>query len=144
MPKIEQPTRLPETGVIGKVRKFISLKRQIDDLTKEQSLLKTDLSNMVDAEGEADDKGHLWYRLPVEVEGYVSLQRQQRVSKRLDEDVANRTLIGKKLKDRCYKLVPVLDEEEVLSCFYEGLITEAEVDAMYPRSITWAFVPSKS
>ena len=137
---------LPNEGnpIVSKVRKYVNLRSRIDDLTKEQSSLKTELSTLVDNEGTPDEKGHLWYSLPEEVDGYVSLQRQRRVTQKLDEDEASRTLVAKGLSERCYKMVPVLDESEVMACLYEGLLTEEEIDAMFPKSVSYAFIPSKS
>ncbi len=145
MPIVIPPDRVREhTGVLSKVRQFVTLKRQIDDLSKEQSILKTFLSDLVDTEGEADDKGNLWLQLDEEVDGYRALQRQRRVSQKLDPEAAETLLKAKGLDTRCYQLLPVLDEDAVMSCLYEGLLTEEEVDAMFPKSIVWAFVPSKS
>ena len=45
---------------------------------------------------------------------------------------------------RCYTIQPVLNEDEVMACLYEGLLTEAEVDMMFTKKIVWAFIPSKS
>jgi len=145
MPKVIQ-RETPKEGdsIVSKVRKYVSLRGRIDDLTKEQSLLKSELSELVDKEGTADDKGHIWYSLPEEVDGYQSLQRQRRVSQRLDEDTARAILKQKGLTDRCYKLVPILDEAEVMACLYESLLTEEEIDSMFPKSVSYAFIPSKS
>ena len=144
MPIVENPTRVPETGMISKVRKFLTLKRQIDDLSKEHSLIKTELSELVDTQGEVDDKGHKWIQLPEEIEGYKALQRQRKVSRRINEEAARKLLVEKKLSSRCYKSVPVLDEDEIMSCLYEGLLTEEEIDQIFPSTISWAFVPSKA
>lgn len=145
MPKIIPAERSPkeDTSVLGKVKKFITLKRRIDDLTKEQSVLKTELSNFVDEFGEFDAKGHRVFELPEEIDGYVSLQRQRRVSQKLDPEEAERILKEKGLTNRCYQLLPVLDEDAVMSCLYEGLLTEEEVDTMFPKTETWAFIPLK-
>jgi hypothetical protein len=40
--------------------------------------------------------------------------------------------------------MPVLDEDADMACLYEGLLSEEDVDTMFPKKITWAFVPSKS
>lgn len=145
MIEVIPPDRSPkeDTGLLGKVRKFVSLKRNIDDLVKEQSVLKTYLSDFVDEFGEYDARGHRILELPEEVDGYVSLQRQRRVSQKLDPEEAERILKEKNLTDRCYKLLPVLDEDAVMSCLYEGLLTEEEIDTMFPKTETWAFVPLK-
>jgi hypothetical protein len=136
---------LPKDGdtVVSKVRKYVTLKGRIDDLTKEQSVLKTELSDLVDSQGTPDEKGHIWYSLPEEVNGVTSLQRQRRVTQKLDADVAEAILKDKGLASRCYKLVPVLDEAEVMACLYEGALTEEEIDTMFPKSVSYAFIPSK-
>ena len=106
--------------------------------------LKAFLSNLVETEGEEDDKGHLWYTLEQEVDGYRSLQRQRKVSQSLDPAEATRILGEKGLAERCYTWQPVLNEDEVMACLYEGLLTEEDVDTMFPKKIIWAFLPSKS
>ena len=145
MPKvIQNDAPKLEDSLVSKVRKFVSLKARIDDMTKEQSLIKKELSDLVDAEGTPDEKGHLWLPLPEDVDGYVSLQRQRKVSQKLDEETARKILKSKGLTDRCYKMVPVLDESEVMSCLYEDLLTEEEIDSMFPKAVSYAFIPSKS
>jgi hypothetical protein len=130
--------------IVHKVRNFITLRGRIEDLTKEQSVLKTELSDLVEKEGIPDEKGHIWYTLPEEVDGVLSLQRQRRVSQKLDTQVAEDILKSKGLDSRCYSMVPVLNESEVMACLYEGLLTEAEIDSMYPTSVSYAFLTSKS
>jgi hypothetical protein len=129
--------------VSAQFSEFVLLKTQIDELTKRQNALKAELSSLVESSGEEDDKGHLWYELPHPIEGYTAMQRQKRISQKLDADAAEELLRTKNLYNRCFQLLPVLDEDEVMACLYEGLLTEDEIDAMFPKSITWAFVPSK-
>ena len=145
MPKvIERETPKAPNELLKKVRTYLSIKGRIDDLTKEQSTLKKELSDIVDEEGTPDEKGHIWYSLPEDVEGIKSLQRQRRVAQSLDQDIAEELLKEKNLSDRCFKMVPVLDEAEVMACLYEGLLTEEEIDSMFPKSVSYAFIPSKS
>ena len=40
-------------------------------------------------------------------------------------------------------MMPVLKEDEVMACLYEGLITEEEVDKMFPKKVSYAFLTSK-
>ena len=63
MPNIIPPDKKPVDSILSKVQHFINLKRRIEDLTKEQAEVKSFLSDLVDAQGEPDDKGHLWYPL---------------------------------------------------------------------------------
>lgn len=142
---VKEPTRKPtlENPLVAKFREFISYKRRIDDLTKSQNDLKAELNEYVEENGEEDDKGHLWVTLPEEVDGYVGMQRQRRVSQSLDMDAAIILLTKKGLAQQCIKSIPTIDEDEVMACLYDGKLTESEVDAMYPKKITWAFIPSK-
>lgn len=144
MPKVIEKENPKDPGFMTKVVEFVTLRRRIDDMTKQQSAIKSELSELVETEGEPDEKGNLWLRLPHEVDGFTALQRQRKVSQSLDEDVATELLKTKGLYDRCYTMLPVLKEDEVMACLYEGLLTEEEVDSMFPKKVTWAFLTSKA
>lgn len=143
MPKIIPQDNRFEDPTIVDFRSFVKLKKQIEDLTKLQNDIKTRLVEVLDKYGEPDDKGHIWFDLPEEVDGYKGMQRQRRVSQKLDLDAAMELLEEHNLSDRCVKMVPSLDEDEVMACLYEGLLTETDVDTMFPKTITWAFIPVK-
>jgi hypothetical protein len=119
------------------------LKKQIDTLTKRASLIKSDLMEVVEKYGETDSKGHQFLDLPEVVGGYVRLQRQRRVSQGVDEERAAEILKERNLSERCYKMIPVLDEDEILACHYLGLLSQEDLDEMFPKKITYAFVPEK-
>lgn len=123
-------------------REAVYLKKNIDDLTKRQDVIKKRLSDFVDGNGLEDDKGHKWFDMP-EVDGYVGMQRQRRVAQSVDEAVCQTILGDKELMARCFELKPVLNQDEVLACFYEGLITEDELDMMFPKKVTSAFILMK-
>lgn len=144
MPNVIEREEPQDPGFMPKVAQFISLRSRIDDLSKERDSIKADLSELVDDIGEPDEKGNLWLRLPHEVDGFTSLQRQRKVSQSLDEGIATDLLKEKGLYDRCYAMLPVLKEDEVMACLYEGLITEEEVDKMFPKRVSYAFLTSKA
>lgn len=144
MPNVIERQDPQDPGFMPKVSQFISLRSRIDDLSKERDSIKADLSELVDDIGEPDEKGNLWLRLPHEVDGFTSLQRQRKVSQSLDEGTATELLKEKGLFDRCFVMMPVLKEDEVMACLYEGLITEEEVDKMFPKKVSYAFLTSKA
>lgn len=74
----------------------------------------------------------------------VSLKRERRVSQSLDMDAAIVILTQKGLAERCIKPVPTIAEDEVMAALYEGKLTEEDVDTMFPKKVTWAFITSKS
>jgi len=144
MPNVIERQDPQDPGFMPKVSEFITLRSRIDDMSKQRDSIKADLSELVDTVGEPDEKGNLWLRLPHEVDGFTSLQRQRKVSQSLDEDTAVELLKEKGLYDRCYAMLPVLKEDEVMACLYEGLITEEEVDKMFPKKVSYAFLTSKA
>lgn len=144
MPRVVTREEPKDNTFMTKVAAFLSLRSRIDDLTKEKASIQSDLSELVDTTGEPDEKGNLWIHLPHEVDGYTALQRQRKVSQVLDQEVAENILKNKNLFERCYKMQPVLKEDEVMAAHFEGLISEEEIDKMFPNKVTWAFVPKKA
>lgn len=130
-------------SVLPTVREYSGVRAQGELIKAREQELKRRLSSIVEDHGEEDEKGHLWLTLPESAGGYVSLQRQRRVSTSLDEEKTERILAGAGLTERCYRMEPVLDQDEVMAALYEGLLTEAQVDEMFPQRITYAFVPVK-
>ena len=123
-------------------REYVYLKKNIDSLTKRQDELKKYLMGFVEDNGVEDDKGHKWFDME-EIEGYVGMQKQRRVSQKIDEQACYDILSSKDLTARCYELKPVLDQAEVMSCLYDNLLTEDDVDTMFPKTVTNAFVLKK-
>ena len=145
MPKIAKPPRVVPVvdPLIQKFRDFISFKTRIDSLTKEQNALKEELNQYVIENGVEDDRGHINFELPEEVDGFRRLQRQRKVSLGLDIDAAILILTKKGLADRCIKSIPTVAEDEVMAALYEGKLTEEDIDTMFPKRVTWAFIPKK-
>jgi len=132
-----------ENDLINRTKKYAFLKAQLDFLEKEQKELRAQLFEALDAEGIEDDKGNIIIELPQEVEGYFSVVKQRRVSRKIDEDKAAEIITSKGLEDTLYKTVITVDEDALMAALYEDVLTEEEIDAMYPQSITWALVLKK-
>ena len=123
----------------SKVRQYLSLRDEAELLTKRTNQIKEELIEVVEAQ-EFDDRGHKKLVIEDEYKGEVTLTKQRRVSKSLDMDVAENILTTKGIKDKCIKMVPTLDEAAIMSAFYEGLLTEEDIDAMFPSKVTFAFL----
>lgn len=132
-----------ETNLINRTKKYAFLKAQLDFLEKEQKEIRAQLFEALDAEGVEDDKGNIIIELPEEVEGYFSVIKQRRVSRKIDEDKAAEIITSKGLEDTLYKTVIMVDEDALMAALYEDVLTEEEIDAMYPQSVTWALVLKK-
>jgi hypothetical protein len=121
------------------VRQYLRLKDEAALLTNRTNQLKEELLAAVDSV-EFDDRGHKKMIVEDEFKGEVTLTKQRRVSKNLDMNVAEDILTAKGIKDKCIKMIPTLDESSIMSAFYEGLLTEEDIDAMFPAKVTYAFL----
>jgi hypothetical protein len=121
------------------VRQFLALKNEIGVLSTRQTELKSRLLNALDSV-EPDDKGHRTMQIIDDHVGEVRLVKQRRVSKTLDMDLAETILTNKGIKDQCIKMVPTLDEGAIMAAFYEGYLTEEDIDNMFPAKETFAFL----
>jgi hypothetical protein len=141
--KNEEPRFADENDLISRTKKYAFLKAQLDFLEKEQKALRALLFENLDEIGEEDDKGNVVIELPEEVEGYSSVVKQRRVARKIDETRAEEIITEHGLEDVLYKTVRVVDEDALMAALYEDVLTEEEVDEMYPQSITWALVLKK-
>jgi hypothetical protein len=55
-------------------------------------------------------------------------------------DIAEKIIQEKGLTERCVKMVPTLDEAEIMASFYRGELTEEDIDAMFPAKVIYAFI----
>jgi hypothetical protein len=139
----EELRNVDETDLIARAKKYSFLKSQLDYLEKEQKSLRLDLFEDLDSKGEEDDKGNIVLELPEEVDGYVSIIKQRRVARKIDEDKAEEIITARGMEETLYKTIRVVDEDALMAALYNDELTEAEIDEMYPQSITWALILKK-
>jgi hypothetical protein len=132
-----------ETDLIARTKKYAFLKSQLDYLEKEQKALREELFEVLDGEGEVDDKGNVIIQLPQAVDGFNSIIKQRRVTRKVDELKAEEIIAAHGLEDTLYKTVRIVDEDALMAALYEEVLTEEEVDEMYPPKIVWALVLKK-
>lgn len=132
-PRFENPDDLE-----SQVREYTKLKASIEFMESRQKELREKLFAAFEAEGFEDDKGNLQLPLENEVEGIVRLEKQRRVSRKLNEPKADEILTELGIKDDIFVLKPVLEEDALMAAFYDGKITEEQLDEMYPSTVTWA------
>ena len=120
-------------------RQFLALKSEMGMLADRQSELKSRMTQEIDAL-EPDDKGHRVIQFEDANLGNIKVTKQRRVSKILDMEVADKILTDKGIKNTCIKMVPTLDEAAIMAAFYEGYLTEEDIDTMFPAKETFAFI----
>jgi uncharacterized SAM-dependent methyltransferase len=120
-------------------RQFLALKTEMSMLADRQSELKSRMTQEIDTL-EPDDKGHRIIAFEDATLGNIKVTKQRKVSKTLDMEVAEKILTEKGIKNTCIKMVPVLDEAAIMAAFYEGYLTESDIDTMFPAKETFAFI----
>jgi hypothetical protein len=130
--------------IIENVRQKVVLDERIKELTDIQNDIKKVIREGVAELGVENENGHVVVAINDEVSGVKNVMQQRKVSKSLDIDVAEDILKEKGIHEKCIKMVPVLDEDEIMAAYYDGTITEEDIDKMFPAKITWALVMPKS
>ena len=141
--KDEELRNVDETDLIARAKKYSFLKSQLDYLEKEQKALRAELFQVLDTQGVEDDKGNIIVELPEEVDGYASLVKQRRVSRKIDEEKAEEVITAHGMEETLYKTIRVVDEDALMAALYNDELTEAEIDEMYPQTVVWALVLKK-
>jgi len=129
---------------------WLHAKAQINAMTARANKLRDELDDFVAFAGYVDDKGHTYLDLPatLEVAGkkVAALKREKRVTRSANTDrigaLADRVDAAHpkaNLHDRLFPLLPVLDEDELYVAYQDGLLTEADIDAVFDAKVTWAF-----
>jgi hypothetical protein len=144
--RIEEEARtfVGPDDVAGQVKEYLYVKKNIDQLDTRSKELRDRLFSHLDEGGYEDDKGNVQLELDAEVDGVVRLEKQRRVTRKLNEPKADEILTELGLKDEIYVMTPVLDEDKLMAAFYEGKITEEQLDDMFPSTIVWALRTLKS
>lgn len=130
-------------NVRREVQQYVGLKDQIDQLTSRRDEIKKRLLSVATEFGTPNEKGSLIVSVDEDVTGTKSVIKQRRVSKSLDESKAESVLRNKGLFDECTKSIFVLDADAIMSKYYDGALTDEDIDTMFPEKVTWALVLEK-
>ena len=120
------------------VREYVRAKQAIDSLDKRAKELRDIIMQAVDLQGEVDANGNIVLPLDDAIEGVVALEKQRRASRKLDETLAESIIDSKGLGDTLFEIKRVVNEEALMAAYYNDLITEEELDSMFPVTVTWA------
>ncbi|CAB4123919.1 hypothetical protein UFOVP45_60 [uncultured Caudovirales phage] len=122
----------------SQVREYTKAKAVTDLMETRIKELKEKIFEAIDVDGETDDKGNVFLELPERIEGVVRVEKQRRVTRKLDELIAEGIIAELNLEDKLYKTVRVVDEEAIMAAYYEGEITEDQIETMFPSKVVWA------
>jgi hypothetical protein len=140
----EEEPRVPAVDDLeAQAKQYIFFKKQVEYFESELKSLREKLFEDIDANGELDGSGNLFVELSTEIDGVTMLQKQKRVSRKIDPQMADNLIVSKGLETELYKTIQVIDEDALMAALYEGKLTEEEVDLMYPQKIVWALILNK-
>jgi hypothetical protein len=125
------------------VQQYVTLKDEAEAITERVNTIKKRLTGYIEDLGEPNEKGSIVLTVDDERTGTRSIVKQRRVSKQFDEDKANSILQSKGVFETCTKTITVLDQDAVMAAYYEGKLTDEDIDTMFPEKITWAIVLEK-
>lgn len=122
----------------SQIREFALLKASLEIMEARSKELREKLITQLDSAGYEDEKGNIQFDLPEAVEGIVRLEKQRRVTRKLNEPKAEEIIESKGLSDEVFELKRVVNEDALMAAFYEEKITEDELDQMFPATVVWA------
>lgn len=127
----------------SQVREYAKVKASLEMMEARQKVLREALFAKIEEEGFEDDKGNVVLELDAVIEGLVRIEKNRRVVRKLDEEVADAIIAKYGLEDEVYEMKRVINEDALMACMYDGKVTEDEVDQMFPPKIIWALVTKK-
>lgn len=120
-------------------REFLALDEQIKKLEKIRDDKKKALSEVARESGEVNEDGHVVLSLDSPINGIKGFQLTRRVTRTLDEPVAEQILTVRGIREKCFRTTEVLDQDSVMHSLRVGELNENEVDRIFPPKVNFAF-----
>lgn len=127
----------------AQVTEYSYCKGTIEVMEARAKDLREKLFDVIETQGFEDDKGNLVLEFDSPIAGIARLEKQRRVSRKLDESIAEGIIEQAGLTDEVYKTIRVIDEDALMAAHYEGKLTEEDIDQMFPSKIVWALQAPK-
>ncbi len=140
----ETPRFSDPDSLEGQISEYVKVKASLDILTTRQKELRDKLFEQLDQFGEEDSKGNIQLELDSAIDGVARLEKQRRVTRTLNELVAEEIIEANGLGEEVYKIVRQIDEDALMAAHYEGKISEEDLDNMFPAKVVWALMTKKS
>jgi hypothetical protein len=152
--RTERPRRNPDP-FLTKVVQFLTRKDEFKraqlevegDRKKKIRGLRDDVLDYVLEKGDPDHTGSRFLTLtkPVTIgdDTYTELKAEARHVTVIDEEYAEELIDKKKLRERCFKTIEVLDQDEIYAAHQDGKITDEELDLIFQETVSYSLKPLK-
>lgn len=143
MPIINENPQDDLSSFKQEVNQYTSLKEEATAIDGRITVLRKRIMAVIEERGEVNDKGSLILDASDSNNGPMQVVKQRRVSKMFDEDKADALLQEKGLFETCTKTVTVLDQDAVMAAYYDGKLTDEDIETMFPEKVSWALIVEK-
>jgi len=126
-------------------REMILTREQKTRIANRESELKKVLMDALKVFGDpyGTSGQHQTIEFPKAIRGIVRFVRQSKTANEVDEEAAEAIARRQGIYDRLFKPVMTLDDAAVLVALREGILTEADVEEIFPKKTIYAFVAEK-
>lgn len=125
------------------VTEYIRLKASMKVMEARSKELNKLITQKIDEAGYEDSEGNWIIDLETPIDGIGRLEKQRRSSRKIDEETAETIIANAGIEEEVYEMVKTLSEEKLMAAYYDGKITEQQLDEMFPVSISWALWTKK-
>jgi phosphoribosylaminoimidazole carboxylase (NCAIR synthetase) len=125
------------------VAEYIRLKASMKLMETRTKELNKIIMQKIDEQGYEDGEGNWIIDLENPIDGFARLEKQRRASRKIDETVAEAITSAAGIEDEVYEMVKTLSEEKLMAAYYDGKVTEQQLDEMFPVTVQWALWTKK-
>ena len=135
----EEGTRFSDPNDFNsQVSEYVRLKESLAHMDARSKELRDKIFARIDEEGEEASGGSISLYLDHDVEGVSRVEKQRRVTRKINETVAEQIIEETGIGDDVYEMKRVINEDYLMAALYQGKITEEQLDEMFPPTIVWA------
>lgn len=130
--------------LVMKFQSWVLMRDEVESLNASLKQIREECMDAIEARGIRDHKGSQYLSLPgsIGLSGFANLKREVRVTKRVDEEVAEHITRARGIYDVCFPAVPQLDEEELYVQYQKGKLSERDMDSIFTLSKAYSFRPT--
>lgn len=142
MPEIEDPVTYDP--IIPYFRKWVILKEQVEEATRELNQLRDYCISSIEERGFRDHRGSQYIEMPFPIgsKEFTKIKRERRVTTKVDEEVAELITRAKGVYEKCFAMVPTLDAEELYVQYQLGVLTQEDMDMIFTQVESFSFRPT--
>lgn len=122
----------------SQVNEYVRLKASMSVMEARQKELKAKIFAHIETDGSEDTSGSVSLYLDSPIGDVQRVQKTRRAKRSLNEEIAERIIEETGIADQVYEMKRVINEGELMAAYYDGKLSEDQLDEMFPTSVIWA------